>query len=140
LKERFGRELHARELAEGARPRKRKVAQAYEDFNPGLRRLLAFAVSEGCIKREGFEAWRNRERVGARERDIVEAIARESGTEVRWEKDPKEDFVAVLLEAIPAIRNEHAHGTSALDPNVLGGIRTVCEIINQIYSAPAGRS
>jgi hypothetical protein len=141
LRERFGRDLHRLELKEqqakpasnSGRRSGRRVPASYDDYRPGLRRLLSYAVSGGHVKNEGFEVWRVRERVRAAERDTIEAIAREAGTAVVWEEDSSANFIGSLVDAIPQIRNEHAHGTSALDSNVLGSLRTVCEIINQIY-------
>jgi hypothetical protein len=100
---------------------------------PGLKRLLSYAVSHGHVKNEGFEAWRLRERVRTADRATFESIASEIGAEIAEEDGSPADFVASLVDAVPRIRNEYAHGTAALDSNVLGGLRTVCEIINQIY-------
>jgi hypothetical protein len=143
LRERFGQQLHAIELKEqadkdatsGTRRRGRRVPQAYEKYRPGLKRLISFAAAEGHIRKEGFEAWRIRDHAQAVERVKVEALARESGAEIRWDEDTRMDFVATLVNSIPEIRNEFAHGTFALDSSVLGSLRNVYEIIDQIYRA-----
>jgi len=143
LKERFGRQLHAsvlkqqaeKDVRNGARRRGGRVPQTYEEYRPGLRRLLSFAADGGWIKNEGFEAWRIRNQARATERARIEDFARESGAQIHWDEDPRADFVATLVKSIPEIRNEFAHGTSALDSSVLGSLRTVYEIISQVYDA-----
>lgn len=143
LKERFGRQLHASALKEqaekdvrnGTRRRGGRVPQTYEEYRPGLRRLLSFAADEGWIKNEGFEAWRIRNQARAAERARIEGFAPENGAQIHGDEDPRADFVATLVKSMPEIRNEFAHGTSALDSSVLCSLRTVYEIISQVYGA-----
>ena len=45
----------------------------------------------------------------------------------------KLDMVSGIVEAIPGLRNELAHGSSTLNPSSIASLRIVAEVINQIY-------
>ena len=65
-------------------------------------------------------------------------------TEISWDdseievtaEDLNWDYANMLVETLPYIRNEYAHGSTNLHNLVLHTIQIVCEIINQLYEAP----
>jgi len=115
-------------------------------FGPGLKRLLSYAVKKGHLKNENFEVWRNRTENQARQRTEFEIIKEmdqlglekmvfdESQIKIK-EEDRNHDYLATILETMPWMRNHYAHGTKSLDNQVLGTIKLVAEVINQIYPA-----
>lgn len=122
-----------------------------ERYFPGLRRLLEYAIEAGALKNENFTVWQLKARVRARHRRDVETIEKmkELGLdelaidaaelEVK-DEDRDHDYLGQLLESVPLLRNEYAHGTSALDNRSLSALRVVAEIINQIFPGTASQS
>ena len=49
------------------------------------------------------------------------------------DEDRDHDYLGVVLQTIPFLRNHYAHGTSALDDKSLSALRLASEIINQIF-------
>lgn len=114
------------------------------EFGPGLKRLLSYAVKNGYLKNENFQTWQCRTESNARQRTeleifkemdrlgLEEIILDESRIEIK-DEDRNHDYLAIILETVPWMRNRYAHGASSLSSQVLGTIRLVSEIINQIY-------
>jgi len=109
-----------------------------------LKKLLEYAVKEGHIRNEGFSIWRHQVQMRARLRygaDIIRKMREEGLKEIIiddleieiTDKDRNWDYVSILLKTIPFLRNAYAHGSNNLDNQVIGTIRIVSEIINQIY-------
>jgi len=114
---------------------------------PMLRALLKYAVTQGMVKNEGFQTWRNRGEINARTRVEMEKMREMSETnltEISWDdseievtaEDLNWDYANMLVQTLPYIRNEYAHGSTNLHNLVLHTIQIVCEIINQLYEAP----
>ncbi|WP_129642664.1 hypothetical protein [Peristeroidobacter agariperforans] len=115
-----------------------------EKFRPMLHALLGFAIEIGAVKNENFSAWRLKARLRAQSRRSIETIDKmkalglseleidDSQLEIN-DKDRDHDYVGQVLKNIPFLRNEHAHGTTALDNQSLSARRLVAEIINQIF-------
>lgn len=116
-----------------------------DKYFPGLRRLLAHAIEIGALKNENFTVWQTKARVRARHRRDIEAIEKmkelgldelvidDAEIEIK-DEDRDHDYLGQLLKSVPFLRNEYAHGTSALDNRSLGTLRVVAEIVNQIFS------
>ncbi|MEX2163173.1 MAG: hypothetical protein WD823_02865 [Sulfuricaulis sp.] len=114
------------------------------EHGPGLRRLLTYAIAKGFLKNENFEVWRHRTRVNAKMRTMYEEIEEmsrlgldqmeldESKVEIK-DVDRNHDYLTILLETIPYLRNHYAHGSKSLHNQVLGTLQVVVEIINQIF-------
>ena len=49
------------------------------------------------------------------------------------DQDRSWDLLQTLIETIPSLRNELAHGSSMLTNQALGNIELVAEILNQLY-------
>lgn len=129
--------------------RERYVGETPETFGrngnkPTLRPLLRYAVERGDIRNEGFEVWHHRAKVQSRHRYMMEKLEqmKEQGlTELSFDESDAEvldvdrdwDYVNVLIETLPAIRNNYAHGGSTLHAGVLATLQIVAECLNQIY-------
>ena len=115
---------------------------------PTLRPLLKYAIDHGLVKNEGFATWRNRGVINSRHRVEMEKIREASEknlTEMTWDEsdikitaeDLEWDYVKMLPEVLPMLRNEYAHGSTELHSLALRTIEIVCEIINQLYKPPS---
>jgi hypothetical protein len=115
---------------------------------PTLRPLLKYAIDHGLVKNEGFSTWRNRGEINSRHRVEMEKIREASEknlTEITWDEsdikitaeDLDWDYVKMLPDLLPMLRNEYAHGSTELHNLALRTIQIVYEIINQLYELPA---
>lgn len=132
LRERFEKEM----LSAGEQKR---------EHGPGLRHLLRYAVENGFLRNEDFEVWRHKTWLNAKMRTMYEGLEEmsrlgveqmeydESKIEIK-DVDRNHDYLAILLETIPYLRNHYAHGSKSLHNQVLGTVQVVKEIINQIFS------
>jgi hypothetical protein len=122
------------------------VIKKKSEFGPGLKRLLTYAVKSGYLKDENFSVWQQHTEMRARQRygDEVWAEAQRQGLseitydETQYEiKDVDRDhkYLEIILETVPWLRNNYAHGSKSLHSQVLGTLRLVAEIISQIYQA-----
>ena len=111
-----------------------------------------YPVSEhqclACLELEGFSAWQNRGEIRSRARVEVEKLREASEknlTEITWDEsdiqitaeDLNWDYVKMLPELLPMVRNDYAHGSTELHNWALRSFQIVSEIINQLYPAPA---
>lgn len=114
---------------------------------PGLKALLRYAMDRGDIKNEEFETWRritfNKARSRYKHKRIQEMIDKNlDQIELNYdevaicEEDKNWNYVQMLSEILPKQRNEHAHGSRAVNMfhGPLDTLRIVSEVINQIYS------
>jgi hypothetical protein len=101
------------------------------------------------VKNEGFATWRNRGEINSRQRLKMEKLREMSEknlTEIAWDEseikitaeDLDWDYVKMLPDMLPMLRNDYAHGSTELNNWALRSIQIVCEIINQLYKPPAG--
>jgi hypothetical protein len=115
-----------------------------EKFRPMLRALLTYAIEIGAVKNENFSAWQRKTQLRARYRRDIEAIEKmkalgvseleidDSQLEIK-DDDRDHDYLGQVLQSVPFLRNEYAHGTTALDNQSLSALRLAAEIINQIF-------
>lgn len=155
LKIRFKDELYARkeqknrarfENEVSSNPNNVKAYQPIDKdtFRPTLRPLLEYAIETGTLKNERFSVWQQKTKVRARYRRDVEAIEKmkelglselaidDSQLEIK-DEDRDHDYLGQVIDSVPFLRNEYAHGTTALDNQSLGPLRRTAEIINQIF-------
>lgn len=66
-----------------------------------------------------------------------------SGSEsIEWDEaqvlplpsDYRDDWMSILAEGLPHIRNSLAHGSQMLHPSVLGTFTHVADLVNQLYA------
>jgi len=118
---------------------------------PTLRPLLKYAIEHGLVKNEGFSTWRNRGEINSRQRLKMEKLREMSEknlTEITWDESDRKitdedldwDYVKMLPDMLPMLRNEYAHGSTELNNWALRSIQIVCEIINQLYGNGTGVS
>lgn len=111
---------------------------------PTLRPLLQYVIDSGLVKNEGFRQWREHIQRRAENRYRDEQIAamidaEKTSCELRYEdavpneQDEDFDYLALLKEFLPRIRNSHAHGSTNLSNQVLGTFELVQEILDQVY-------
>lgn len=113
-----------------------------------LKPLFRYAVDKGDVKNDGFKRWHDAAEIKARFRYSSEKLEemREKGLD-RIDLDYSEaqitdidrnkGYIADLVEILPKIRNNYAHGSGMLHSSVLGTIQIVSEIINQVYPETA---
>lgn len=81
-----------------------------------FKQLIALAVNEGWITDDGFGVARRR-------------------------KSSERSYVQTLVEVLPALRNNYAHGSTTLHNDSLGSLGIAADFINQLFPAePANLS
>ena len=75
----------------------------------------------------------------ASERGLDSIAWDESAIEVT-DEDLNWDYVAVLVDTLPVLRNEYAHGSQSLHNGAVRIINVAGEIINQLFDAPKPKS
>jgi len=113
-------------------------------YDPSLRPLLSYAIDRDFIKNEGFEIWHQRAEMRASQRfqdEKIEEMGAKGLSEIEIDESQIEvtdadrnwDYIEILKENLPKIRNNYAHGSTILHNQVLVTFQVVSEIINQIY-------
>jgi hypothetical protein len=113
-------------------------------WKPTLRPLLSFAIDTGVIKNEGFRQWRDQVTVRAEQRYSLERqremreqnlsrIELDYTQAIPNDEDRDWDYLSILREVLPEIRNCYAHGSALLHNQVLGTLELVSEILNQLF-------
>jgi len=134
-------------LEMGLRQRLGKLPPKYwrfPDREPTLKPLLRYAIDQGLLRNEGFRRWREQVQQRAKDRHSLEMIRRmsEEGLKemtidpdaaVPNDGDRAWDYLLVLLDTLPAIRNDYAHGSTTLHSQVLGMLELVGEVLDQIF-------
>lgn len=122
----------------------------YEKENPkkaslNLKGLLKHAQEKNWINNEGFSWLDKIARRKAERKKFLEVFlsgALEEGEAVPvhppTEQEIREarnefDMISGIVEAVPRLRNELAHGSSTLHPNSIATLEVVAEVIDQVY-------
>jgi hypothetical protein len=107
---------------------------------PGLKALLEKSKSEGWLKSEHFSATRKIATEQARgDRVLLGIGAGREFSPIEPTEDEiiaamgKIDYVQILIENAPKLRNRLAHGSSTLSPRSPITLTTVAEAINQLF-------
>ncbi|MFZ6645628.1 hypothetical protein ACO0LO_07930 [Undibacterium sp. TJN25] len=122
--------------------------KAKPNTRPTLAPLLRYAIDQGLIKNEGFSGWHSQVRQRARNRVQFEQIESNGQSNslvqeinlnniVPNAQDLDYDFVSILEETLPGIRNSYAHGSPRLSNQVLGVFELVSEVLAQLYPRAA---
>lgn len=121
----------------------------YPGKKPTLKPLLRYAIDHELLKNENFEAYRSRGEIRSRQRyemekrqemqdkGLSEITLDYSEVEITEEDLADYDYLEVILEAIPNLRNDYSHGSSTLHNHAINGIKIAWEIISQLYDRPA---
>lgn len=119
--------------------------QAARQRLPSMKVLFEKAVKEGWIRNEEFSVWQHHQQFRAREHAVIEGIKkmeREGLEEIAIPEleefvgvigDESFDYLNILLETIPARRNNLAHGAETLHPQSLHTLKLCADIINQLF-------
>ncbi len=110
--------------------------------------LLRYAVQNGYLKNENFDVWQRITKIRAVERTQTELITEmdrlglsemefDESRVVIKDEERDHDYVETLAKTIPEIRNHYAHGNPGLHNQVIGSLRNVQEIINQLWPSTA---
>lgn len=110
----------------------------------GLKKLFEIAAAERLISNDGLrinQRWAEsqaRQRVGMEKmRELVEStlgqIEYDLSAVVPIQDDYSRDWMRILSESLPSIRNTYAHGSSMLHSNVLSTFEIVVDLVNQLY-------
>lgn len=111
---------------------------------PTLKPLLRYAIDINSIQNQGFRRWNEKVLERAKHRyaheRLLELIERNlDQIELNYnqaapnDEDREWDYLSILLEVLPEIRNGYAHGSTMLHSQVLGTLELVCEILNQLF-------
>ena len=117
-------------------------------FNKGLRLYLEYLAQHQLIQNEDFPRWHRRNRMAAEDayRDKIFKLMKEQGLEeYQWDEseidesafDVEWDYVKVLCEILPKIRNNYSHGSKMLHNQVSLSFVNVSVIINKMFERTA---
>lgn len=116
---------------------KEKCARENEPQKRGLKNLIGLAESKCWVKNDGFSMWQ-RVKEGAEkyreDRKILCEIAGIPYVEVPFSYD----YIAVIKDSIPYIRNYYAHGAKGYGPGGHLRLQICAEFINQLFPKPPG--
>jgi hypothetical protein len=113
-------------------------------FSMGLRLYMEYLARHQLIQNEDFPIWHTRNRQAAEEAYRAEVLVKMKAqglTEYQWDEsqidesafDVEWNYVEVLCETIPKIRNDYAHGSKTLHNQVLRSFQNISIIINKMY-------
>lgn len=94
------------------------------DSQKGLRKLLETAVERGWILDSGFRHYRL---------SAIENISDDVEDSTNSDAKDVQEYCRLLVETMPFIRNELAHGSQMLHPNGLMTLEIVADLINQLF-------
>lgn len=119
-------------------------------FTKGLRLYMGYLARHQLIQNEDFPIWHMRNRIAAEEAysEKINKIMDENNLqEYQWDEsqidesafDVKWNYVEVLCNTIPKIRNDYAHGSKTLHNQVLLSFQNISVIINKMYERTHSR-
>lgn len=119
--------------------------QNWEKNPPGLRKLFKRAQVMGLISNEGLQMRERHALTAARDRvsrEMADEMLAKGLESIEWDEsqavplasDYRNDWLAILADGFPQIRNELAHGSRMLHASVLGTFTHVADLINQLYA------
>jgi hypothetical protein len=91
----------------------------YGNKRISLKKLLIRAVREQLIREEGFSHRLHEPSPPTLGVDVEPTVGR--------------DYAAILIDTLPFLRNELAHGSNMLHPNGAAAVRVCAELINQLF-------
>lgn len=135
-------EFALRERYEAEAPR----AYRSNDGKLYLKGSLRYAIERGYVKHEEFCRWHESARLRATyryEQEKLQEMDANGLTQIDLDysevmvtdADRNWEYLNTLLQYLPGLRNQYAHGTTLLHNRVLTILETVSEVINQIYAS-----
>lgn len=121
-------ELHAYSTVEMAL----KEQAERESLNiKNLKKLLEVAIQRGWIVDDGFANVRSEHKAMEEE----EAWRLQFGLPSTPEEEDAQRYCKVLLDTMPYLRNDLAHGSRTLHPGGVGTLAICADLINQLFRA-----
>ena len=101
----------------------------------GLRKLIKHAIDHGWIRNEKFTVWQREKQIYEYHKSTMEQLSKEIASDTNQVQDDEfhYEYLNVLEELIPAIRNMYAHGSNMFGIGPFGHLITVSEFINQLF-------
>ena len=101
--------------------------------SPGLKGLIRRAIDEGLVTNEDFASYRNLVRSRREQWEMFRQISEASGSEIE-PLEPPPDYLSKLLDSVPALRNEYAHGSSLLHPHGIASLEVVADFLAAVFA------
>ncbi len=93
-----------------------------------FKRLLELAIQEKWIRDSGFRNVR-----------FSDGQPEERGsTSDNSDRQDVQEYCKILLDSLPSLRNELAHGSNMLHPSGLTTLVICADLINQLFERPKG--
>jgi hypothetical protein len=101
----------------------------------GLKKLIELAIENGWIKNERFSVWRSAKQSYEQRKVMMEEFFNKIKSESTQVHDGEFDYeyIEVLKNTIPPIRNVYAHGANFLHGGAYLHLEIVSEFINQLF-------
>lgn len=111
----------------------------------GLKKLFDMAAIEGLISNDGLRVNQRWAETEARQRVLMEKtreLSESSLDQIEYDlnavvpiqDDYSRNWMKILSESLPSIRNTYAHGSSMLHSDVLSTFEIVVDLVNQLYT------
>lgn len=120
-------EMHAFSSVEYAL--NRRAGTPPHAIGAGFKDLLKRAVAEGWIRDDGFQHY---SKVATRRMEDVRAAMLASEDETGATLQLR-SYVETMVESLPFLRNELAHGSARLSPSGKATLALCCDLINQLF-------
>lgn len=100
-----------------------------------LPNLIDHAIRNDWVKNEGFSVWQSAKQDIERRNMIMKELLTQAGLESNPANDEESnyDYMMILRDSLPYIRNKYAHGSNMLGPGTYLHLLIVSEFINQLF-------
>lgn len=120
-------ELHAYSTVEMAlRGRASQASLKTKNFKA----LLKLAIDRGWIVDDGFSIVQRERKAMEEEREW----RRQFGWQITPEEQDSQRYCKILLDAMPFLRNNLAHGSTTVHPGGIGTLALCADMINQLFN------
>jgi hypothetical protein len=94
--------------------------------------MKTYAVIELALKRR-FPESVGKSLAALLKKAVSAGLLKDSGFRHLEDPDPSNPYCRTLLEVLPRLRNESAHGSTFLTPDCVGHIEKCADLINQLF-------
>ena len=123
-------ELHAYASVEYAL-KKRIDSKKLLDKLRGFKALLNYAIEQDWIKDDGFRQYNRIERI---RKEHLQSLKEVLGEDLKTNDTERiQSYRKILSDVLPRLRNDLAHGSSMLNPNIYLTFEVCCDLINQLF-------
>lgn len=132
------------ELDHFRKTRNKSLPKKAPRFARGLKLCMTYAVENNLIKNEDFSVWQNGKIRAAEEKYsefVFQKMKEENLDSYQWKPSEIDyenvefeyDYLEILLETTPALRNSLAHGSTYLSPTSILEFEIISVIINKSF-------